>query len=396
MAETSVPANDPTAVVVYSSRTLRQAIWKTTASKLMSVGLSADDPSNFVQYFQETAQGPGGEIKYDLIYNPFGPGVAGDNVIAGNEVPFDWDQDVIFIDQLRQAILIGGRMSQQRVPYSLRVKAKNGLANWWAQMFNWGLMNQLAGNTYALNVPYLGITTGEGAYNYTGMNNPLAPTTDGHWLFPQGATTESTVGTDPKYAFAAEAIPTIEAQATGALINPIKPIVIGSLEITGVIFLTPLQVKSLKTNYSEGEWGAIMGLAAQGGQVTGNPIFTGALGIIDNIVLHRDAYLPWGDGVNTNTLSVLGQTIANPSSLYGAAYATKNIGRAIFVGAQAGAFATGAVEGPLGQPLKLTWVEEPLDGANQLRIISGMITGTKKTQFGQSDYGVITYSTYVG
>jgi len=41
-------------------------------------------------------------------------------------------------------------------------------------------------------------------------------------------------------------------------------------------------------------------------------------------------------------------------------------------------------------------VEEPLDGANQLRIISGMITGTKKTQFGQSDYGVITYSTYVG
>lgn len=394
MAETVVPANDPTAVTLYSSRTLRQAIWKTTASKLMSVGLSADDPSNFVQYFEETSKSPGAEIKYDLIYNPFGPGVAGDNVIAGNEVPFDWDQDVLFIDQLRQAILIGGRMSQQRVPYSLRVKAKNGLANWWAQMFNWGLMNQLAGNTLALNVPYLGVTTGEGAYNYTGMNNPLAPTTDSHWFFPAGASTESTVNGDPRYAFSAEMIPSIEAVATGTLGNPIKPVVIGNLEITGVMFLTPLQVKALKTNYSEGEWGAIMGLAAQGGQVTGNPIFTGALGIIDNIVLHRDAYLPWGDGVNTNTLSVMGQTIASPSSLYNAAYTTTYIHRGVFVGGQAACFAAGAVEGPLGQPLKLTWVEEPLDGNNQLRIISGMIFGIKKTQFGISDYATITFSTF--
>ena len=88
--DTIVPAGDPAAVVLYSELTYAQAIRYTTASKLMAVGLAKDDPSNFVQFFEETADKSGDTIKYDLIYNPFGPGIAGDRSFSATPLPGDF------------------------------------------------------------------------------------------------------------------------------------------------------------------------------------------------------------------------------------------------------------------------------------------------------------------
>ena len=96
----------------------------------MAVGLKADDQTNFVQLFDETMKGPGDTIKYDLIPNIIGPGVLGDNPIAGQEQAWAALQDTMTINQQRQAELLKGRMSQQRVPYSMRDSAKVTLANW--------------------------------------------------------------------------------------------------------------------------------------------------------------------------------------------------------------------------------------------------------------------------
>ena len=396
MADTIVPAGDPAAVVLYSELTYAQAIRYTTASKLMAVGLSKDDPSNFVQFFEETADKSGDTIKYDLIYNPFGPGIAGDSVIAGSEVPLTYDQDQLIINQLRQSMLLKGMMSQQRVPFSLRDKARNGEANWLRTMINYGLMNQAAGNTGAATLPYVGSSgTDSGQYNYTGMQAPLAPTTD-HWVFPAGATAESTVGTDPKYSFTLDLIPDIVALAQGTLSTPIKPVIINGLEIAGAMFLDHLQIKDLKKQYDSGQWGNIMGMAMQGGQVQGNPIFTGALGIFDNVVIHQDTYLPWGDGLTTNLIKnpQTKQMVPAPNTLYGIASSTQ-VGRGVFLGAQSVALAVGMADGTPDAPLRVKWVEEPLDANNQLRVTCGMIFGFKKTQFGGSDYAVVTFSTYV-
>jgi N4-gp56 family major capsid protein len=397
MADTIVPAGDPAAVVLYSELTYAQAIRYTTASKLMAVGLSKDDPSNFVQFFEETADKSGDTIKYDLIYNPFGPGIAGDSVIAGNEVPLTYDQDALIINQLRQSMLLKGMMSQQRVPFSLRDKARNGEANWLRTMIDYGLMNQAAGNTGAALLPYVGSSgTDSGQFNYTGMQAPIAPSSD-HWLFPGGATTEATVGGDPKYSFTLDMIPDIVALAQGTLSTPIKPVIINGLEIAGVLFLDHLQVKDLKKQYDSGQWGNIMGMAMQGGQVQGNPIFTGALGIFDNVVIHQDTYLPWGDGVTTNLVKnpQTRQMVAAPNSLFNIGITTTQIGRFVFLGAQSVALAVGMADGTPDAPLRVKWVEEPLDANNQLRVTCGMIFGFKKTQFGGSDYAVITGSTYV-
>lgn len=401
--DTIVPAGDPAAVVLYSELTYAQAIRYTTASKLMAVGLAKDDPSNFVQFFEETADKSGDTIKYDLIYNPFGPGIAGDNVIAGNEVPLTYDQDAFIINQLRQSMLLKGMMSQQRVPFSLRDKARNGESNWMRTMIEYGLMNQAAGNSASGKLPYVGNNGADsGQYNFAGMQAPIEPSSD-HWVFPSGASTESTVGTDPKYSFTLDLIPDMVALAQGTLSVPIKPVVINDLEIAGVTFLDHLMVKDLKKQYDSGQWGNIMGFAMQGGQVAGNPIFTGALGIFDNTVLHQNTYLPWGDGTTTNLVKnpQTKQFVAAPNSLYNPggtlnySYSTTNIGRGVFLGAQAVAFAVGMADGTPDNPLRVKWVEEPLDANNQLRVTCGMIFGFHKTQFSGSDYGLITFSSFV-
>lgn len=383
MAETVVPVNDPTAVVVYSHRVFYQAIRSTVAAKLMAVGLDPKSQTNFVQMFDETSKGPGDTIKYDLIPNPQGPGVAGDGVLAGQEVTFTWLQDTLTINQLRQAELLVGRMSQQRVPYSMRDVAKVGLANWWKEMIDYGLLNQLGGNTGQTNI------------NYTGMQAPVAPDT-AHWIFGGDATSEATL--DSNDIFTIDVIPSLVAKAQGTLQFPIKPVTIKGVEISGVLFLHPLQVKALKTNFTQGEWGDIFRAALQGGQITGNPIFTGAIGMIDGVVIHQDAHVPYGDTTQNTIIVPNGPgaytTAPAPNALGAAAVGTTNVARGIFVGAQAAAIAFGGEEGPEGKNLRVKWVEELLDGANQLRISAGMIWGVKKTRFASQDLATIVVSTW--
>lgn len=90
--------------------------------------------------------------------------------------------------------------------------------------------------------------------------------------------------------------------------------------------------------------------------------FTGAIGMIDNVVIHQDTYCPWGDTSQNQIFDpITGSLVAAPTSLGAPAAGTTSVGRAIFVGAQAAAYACGAISGPNGQPLKVQWVEELLD-----------------------------------
>jgi len=380
MAETLVPLNDATAVVIYSRLLFFQAVRSTVAAKLMAVGLKADDKTNFVQMFDEPMKGPGDTVKYDLIPNISGPGVLGDSPIAGQEVPFTWFQDSFVINQQRQAELLVGRMSQQRVPYSMRDAGKTTLANWWKENIDTGLLNQLGGNTAQTNVAY------------TGLQAAVAPDAD-HHIFGGDATSEATL--DSSDTFSVNLIPELIAKAQGTLTWPIKPVVLKGIEVAGILFLHPLQVKALKTNFTTGEWGDIYRAALQGGQITGNPIFTGAIGMYENVVIHQDARVPYGDNTQNLVFDPITKTkVAAPTSLGAAATGTTSVARGIFVGAQAAAIGFGGEAGPNGKPLRVRWYEELLDAGNQLRITAGMIWGVKKSRFNGEDYATIVVSTY--
>ena len=241
-------------------------------------------------------------------------------------------------------------------------------------------MNQLGGNTFPTDV------------RYTGLQAPSAITAANHF-YAGTATSEATLTNS--MVFSVELIPQFINLAQGQLTFPIKPVVIKGIEVAGILFLTTQQVRDLKKNFTSGEWGDIYRAALQGGQVTGNPIFTGSIGMIDNVVIHQDSRVPWGDtSQNVVWDPNTGTNVAAPTALGLAAAGTTSVGRAIFVGAQAAAFACGAEEGPAGAPLRVRWVEELLDANNQLRVTAGMIWGIKKTVFNSQDYATVVCSTW--
>jgi N4-gp56 family major capsid protein len=380
VAETVIAQNDPTAVVVYSERAFTQAIYSTIAFKLAAAGLNARDQTGFVQFMSETLKGPGDTIKYDLIPNALGPGVLGDAPVAGSELSLAPQQDTLYINQQRNAILLKGRMSQQRIPISLRDSAVVSNANWGKEILDYGLLNQLGGNT------------NQGNLAYTGNNATVIPDAN-HWLLASGAT--PTTGNEAALSvanglFSLSLIPQAVAMAQGSLQFPIKPVVIKGVEIAGVLFLNHLQVRDLKKNFNPGEWGNIFALAMQGGQVSGNPLFTGAIGVYENVVMHQSRRIPWGSNAqNQWMVSPSLQLVAGPGAL-----GVTSVARAVFVGAQAATMAFGGAPADVGAPLRASWYEEILDAGNQLRITIGFIWGTKKTQFLSQDYGQLTVSSY--
>ena len=247
-------------------------------------------------------------------------------------------------------------------------------------MIDIGLLNQLCGNAAQTNT------------NYTGMNAVTAPDAAHHIYSSATHTTEATLTNADIMSISV--IPRIIALAQGGLPFPIKPLVIKGIEIAGALFMTAQQVRDLKTNFTEGEWANIYGKAMQGGQITGNPIFSGAVGFYENVVLHQDTRCAWGDNTQNLVMDNNGNLVGAPTSLGAAAAGTTDVGRAVFVGAQAASFASGAIAGPDGAPLRVKWVEELLDAQNQLRITGGMIWGLKKNIFNAQDFATIVVSSW--
>lgn len=142
-----------------------------------------------------------------------------------------------------------------------------------------------------------------------------------------------------------------------------------------VCFLHPYQVTDLRQDAATaGAWFDIQKASMQGGKISDNPIFTGALGMYNGVILHEANRVT--QGVHSST---------------GAAIST--VRRALFCGAQAGAMAYG--QNGAGQgAARFSWVEETFDYGNQLGVSAGSIFGIKKTRFDAKDFASITISTY--
>jgi len=145
-----------------------------------------------------------------------------------------------------------------------------------------------------------------------------------------------------------------------------------------VMFIHPYQTYTLrKSTATTGQWGDIQKAALTGGQIANNPLYTGALGEWNGVILHEDARVP------------IMQTAGGPTG-DGAAAGQTAYYRAVFCGAQAAAFAVGQDN----SDSQMTWVEELFDYENQQGVSAGLIFGLKKMVFNSSDFGTIAVSTY--
>src|SRR6185437_4963173 len=228
----------------------------------------SEDGNNVIYLLDDAEKSAGDTVNVGLRTQLAGAGIQGDGTLEGQEEALTTYADKLLIDQLRHAVNVGGRMTQQRVPFELREEGRLGLQDWWANRMDTAFFNHLCGNTQ------------QGNTAYTGNNSAIAPS---RIILPTGVANEGALGNTNVFNlnlidFAVEA-----AYNSSPLIRPIK--IEGEEKYVG--FLHPFQVTDMRTTTSTGQWLDIEKAAATGGEVSDNPIYTGALGEYNGVILHK-------------------------------------------------------------------------------------------------------------
>jgi N4-gp56 family major capsid protein len=352
MAVTAFGTNDAQTVKLWSTLTLREALKPTLMNTLMGSG-----KTSVIQRLQDLEKTAGDSIKFDLLMQMTGSGVTGDNRMRDNEEALVYYQETVEIDQLRNAHAFR-RMSQQRTLHNMRSDAKTNLADWFAGKYDDIMFAQLCGDT-----------------TETFANTPTAPTTNQRIVSGDVArstvlaTDEAAIGTNDQFTLADM---DYAKESAKTLTPPIRPTKVNGKDMY-IVILHTYSVTDLRLdvgNSAYTDWPTIQLYAQKRGDK--NPLFTGALGVYNNMILFESTRL------------------YEPVS---------NVRRNLFLGAQAGVFAMGAAydsieQGRVGKDNLMSWYEQKDDYGNEKGISVGNIFGIRSNVFNGLDYGKMIISSY--
>lgn len=358
MAVTSYGVNDALAMKAWS-RKLSVEVSKATAIAPL-IGTSTN---SIIQMKDELNKDKGDKVTFGLRMQLSGAGVTESEVLEGNEEALTTYADAIYINELAHAVRVKneGTIDVQRVPFSLREQAKDGLKDWYADRLSLTAFIHFSGYT-APTIDFEGSTITLSS-KYWGFNSPIAPSATRILRAASAANDESLTSAD---IFTLDLIDKAVEKAKTA--NPkIRPV-----RVDGgnhyVMYLHPYQVTSLRTNTSTGQWLDIQKAAEKRG--SSNPIFDGSLGVYNNVILREAEHVVQG-------VSSAGAKVTN-------------VRRAVLLGAQAAV----ASYGMKFTPEKFDMREELFDYQRELGVSVHTVFGMKKTVFNSVDFGTIVVSTY--
>jgi N4-gp56 family major capsid protein len=343
--QTEFNSSSPQAVKRWSSFLSKEVIARTYLRKFMGTSDKA-----IIQVHQDLKRERGDEIKYDLRVQLSGYGVHGSARLKGNEQRIEYHQDSVGIDQLREGINYDS-MSQQRTLHELRRDGLDLLADFYSRVTDetmFALLCGTAGDNSALDA----------AMNGFGGNSFVAPDADHN--YDKGANT-----------FSVDDIRKLREKAL--LMDPIVQPINDQGDGLFVLVLRPEQITSIKNDVGSSKWREITMNARERG--SNNPIFTGSLGMWDNVVLHESRYLP------------VEEVTAPTYDCYG-----------VFLGAQAGHIAYGNPYSRLGRKPEsskdmFSVFEDVDDYGDKTGVAAAAIWGLKKATFNSKDFSVIRVDT---
>lgn len=357
MATTTIASNNALTVKLWAKKLAQEVSKATAIAPLMSTGTNS-----IIQLKDETQKGKGDKVTFGLRTQLIGDGVSEGTMLEGNEEALSTYNDAIMINELAHAVRVRNdqTIDAQRVLFDMREEANAGLVDWYADRMSLMFFLHVCGYT-APTIGFEGRTVTIGGV-HTGFNTVTAPT---RHLIAGGAADEAALTSAD--GFTLDLID--KAVERAKLANPkIRPV-----RINGgnhyVMYLHPTQVTSMRTNTSTGQWLDIQKAAEKRGG--DNPIFSGALGVYNNVILRESEHVTTGVEA-------------------GAEVPTAR--RAVLLGAQSAV----AAFGMKNTPEKFKRIEESFDYQRELGVSAQTILGMKKTVFNNnnSDFGVIVVSTY--
>lgn len=362
MAATDFPVNSPLAVKLWSKKIAREALRETMAMNFMGT-----DSNSLIQVFDDLSKGSGDKVTVPLRMQLSGRGVGESDTLEGNEEPLSTYSDSVVINDLAHAVRSKTTIDAQRVPFSVREECRLGIQDWYsARIDNW-VANQLTGYSDQTDTLYTGNQLAQAP-----LGNGAATDGTKRWIYGDGntgTTAEASISGAQTFSLSILDRTVNIAKTTSPLIRPIK---VGNQSYY-VFFIHPDCVRDLRATTGAAGWADIQKAAMQGGEISENPIFTGALGVHNGVVLHEWTRLP-------------GTTSGIDAKPIGA---NLSVRRNVFCGAQSAAFAWGK-----GYSEEPKYVEETFDYNRQFGVSVQTIAGCKKLRFNSVDYGTIVVSSY--
>jgi len=345
-------------------------------------------PNAMIQHVTELKQSEkGARAVITLLADLTGDGVAGDRTLEGNEEAMQTFDQVIRVDQLRNANRAEGRIANQKSIAEFRGSSRDVLAYWLSDRIDQLAFLTLSGVDYkftnrgALRKDKPGVTASD--LQFLEFNADIAAPSAARRLRWDGTTNHALVASAATSAVVSTDTPSwemfvaLKAYAKEHYVRGIKE---AGNEETYHAFLTPTAMQRLKNDATY-----MANLRYAQSRDNANPLFTGGTVKIDGIYLHEFRHVYNTSAASGGTLITGGGVV---HSKWGSAGDTEGC-QVLFCGAQALGFAD------IGAP---TWVEKEFDYENQPSISTGKILGLLKPKFGSiyepgtsvEDFGVIT------
>ncbi len=337
-------------------------------------GLMGEDENNIIQVKADLLKSPGDTETVGLTTKLQSEGVDGDDELEGNEEAISSYSDSVLIDQKRFAVRLKGKLDERKTAYSMRDDAKDKLKIRLMEFVERQIFLKLGGvaNTNLVDINGT-FYSRSAAWSNTPTNIPDADTAAGtgtRYLCANSGGGDALTSTDLL-------TPTLisRAKIKARLAQPkIQPLRIDGRDHY-VMWIHPWQAYDLKNDPQFAQ-------AMREAEVRGrdNPIFTGALGVWDGVILYEHEYVPFLD---------ISSTPAGTNRNFGAAgsgttYNTDCF-RALLCGRQAAVW--------LKCQNDNGWVEESFDYKNKTGFATGLIGGIDKIMFNSKEYGVIAVDT---
>ena len=351
MARTSFEANDPLAVSLWSKKTEQETLKATAIFNFMG-----RSDQSAIQILDDASAKSGQNITWALVMQLLGDGTIGNNTLEGNEEEIQRFDDTVVINELRHATQIERTMREQRIVANIdREKARFLLQDWYAGRIDQWYFNHVCGFTPETRLAYTG-------------HNAVTAADSGHIIRQTSRVSDETLVAGDEFTLQL-LIKAVESAET--LTPPMRPIMINGKK-HWLCFIHDFQEADLKLDAgTTGGWQEIQQAAITGGQITGNPLFTGALGMYNGVVLHKANRVT--EGVRTDT-----------------GVAQTDVRRAVFAGKQSAVIAFGKRNGPS----RYMWEEETFDYSKWLGVSIGTVAGLKASIFDSKFYGNIVLPTY--
>jgi hypothetical protein len=349
---------------------------------------------NIIQVNKDFTKTAGDKITFALRALDNSDGQGDDGIYEGNEAAMTFYDQSVQIHERGHSIKLNGKMTEQRTIIKLRPQAKNTLGEWLGRV-------QANDTICALsNLPTMqlaGVVTGATA---SGSASSTSPVTVNQTAIASGSakrkffggysgTTLTSVADDElitsatTHRFGTGVISHVKRMAqthvepvaaAGTIYSPLRPIMVDGKKMF-VMLINRWQAKDLR---NETAWLQAQREANLRGHK--NPIFSGAMGIWDNVVIHECDYIHTRYGENGVTVSEYFDTTSDPcaSGIY--------VARGLFLGAQAGLLAFGQLP---------SWVEKIHDYKTKYGVHTDVIYGVKKAVFNSIEFGCITVDTAI-